>query len=308
MRFSIFQDSDVGGRSINQDRMGYCFSRESLLMVLADGMGGHLRGEIAAQIAMQTVASMFQQMAVPRLRDPVAFIEQSFHASHRELHRYRELHGMTECPRTTIVACIVQDGQAWWGHAGDSRLYLLREHQVMFRTLDHSKVQSLVSLGLITEAEGEVHPERNKVLNCLGSPFVPPVEIYAGFPLRTGDVIMLCSDGLWSGVTQDELLREFRYEPVAAAVPRLIHAALARNGSGADNTTVLAMKWDTDSDVAGLSALSSVGLPDGAVTTTISIGNNLDAESASDLTEDEIDKTIAEIQEAIQRSARSPND
>ena len=74
MRFSIFQDTDVGGRSINQDRMGYCFSRESLLMVLADGMGGHLRGEIAAQIAMQTVASMFQQQAMPRLRDPVAFI------------------------------------------------------------------------------------------------------------------------------------------------------------------------------------------------------------------------------------------
>ena len=89
MRFSIFQDTDVGGRSINQDRMGYCFSRESLLMVLADGMGGHLRGEIAAQIAMQTVASMFQQQAMPRLRDPVAFIEQAFHASHRELHRYR---------------------------------------------------------------------------------------------------------------------------------------------------------------------------------------------------------------------------
>lgn len=172
MRFSIFQDTDVGGRSINQDRMGYCFSRESLLMVLADGMGGHLRGEIAAQIAMQTVASMFQQQAVPRLRDPVEFIEQSFHASHRELHRYRDLHGMTECPRTTIVACVVQDGHAWWGHAGDSRLYLVRGDEVNFRTLDHSKVQSLISLGLISEAEGETHPWARP--SCRRSKSMPP--------------------------------------------------------------------------------------------------------------------------------------
>ncbi|MDO4233257.1 MAG: protein phosphatase 2C domain-containing protein [Lautropia sp.] len=302
MRFSIFQDTDIGGRSINQDRMGYCFSRESLLMVLADGMGGHLRGEIAAQIAMQTVASMFQQQALPRLADPVAFIEQAFHASHRELHRYRDLHGMTECPRTTIVACVVQDGHAWWGHAGDSRLYLFRSGEVMFRTLDHSKVQSLVSLGLITEAEGEVHPERNKVLNCLGSPFVPPIEIHAAFPMKAGDVVMLCSDGLWSGVSAEELVNEFRMEPVEQAVPRLIQSALAHNGPGADNTTVLAMKWDMDStDASGLPSLSSMGLPDGAVTTTISIGA-LEAAEAVDMTEDEIDKTIAEIQEAIQRS------
>lgn len=302
MRFSIFQDTDIGGRSINQDRMGYCFSRESLLMVLADGMGGHLRGEIAAQIAMQTVASMFQQQALPRLADPVAFIEQAFHASHRELHRYRDLHGMTECPRTTIVACVVQDGHAWWGHAGDSRLYLFRGGEVMFRTLDHSKVQSLVSLGLITEAEGEVHPERNKVLNCLGSPFVPPIEIHAAFPMKAGDVVMLCSDGLWSGVSAEELVNEFRMEPVEQAVPRLIQSALAHNGPGADNTTVLAMKWDMDStDASGLPSLSSMGLPDGAVTTTISIGS-LEAAEAVDMTEDEIDKTIAEIQEAIQRS------
>ena len=245
---------------------------------------------------------MFQQQAMPRLRDPVAFIEQAFHASHRELHRYRELHGMNECPRTTIVACVVQDGHAWWGHAGDSRLYLLRDSDILFRTLDHSKVQSLISLGLITEAEAEVHPERNKVLNCLGSPFIPPVEIHAAFPLKAGDVMMLCSDGLWSGVSREELVREFRNEPLELAVPRLIQSALNHNGVGADNTTVLAMKWDTDStENDGLPSLSSMALPDGAVTTTIAIANNLDAESV-DMTEDEIDKTIAEIQEAIQRS------
>ena len=69
MRFSIFQDSALGARTVNQDRMGYCFTRASLLMVLADGMGGHLRGEVAAQIAMQTVASVFQQSARPKLVD-----------------------------------------------------------------------------------------------------------------------------------------------------------------------------------------------------------------------------------------------
>ncbi len=89
MRFTIFQDTDIGARASNQDRMGYCFSRESLLMIVADGMGGHLRGEVAAQLSMQTAAALFQQAAQPRLPDPAEFLEQAFRASHQELHRYR---------------------------------------------------------------------------------------------------------------------------------------------------------------------------------------------------------------------------
>ncbi len=195
MRFTIYQDSALGSRAVNQDRMGYCFSRDALLAVVADGMGGHLRGEVAAQLSMQTAAALFQQAAQPRLRDPAQFLDEALRAAHRELHRYRELHGMPECPRTTIVACVIQDGLAWWAHAGDSRLYVFRHGRAVARTRDHSKVENLVSLGLITPADAETHPERNKVLNCLGSPFEPSIEVNSRFPLRAEDVVVLCSDG-----------------------------------------------------------------------------------------------------------------
>ncbi|MBA3478212.1 MAG: serine/threonine-protein phosphatase [Lautropia sp.] len=310
MRFTIFQDTDIGARASNQDRMGYCFSRESLLMIVADGMGGHLRGEVAAQLSMQTAAALFQQAAQPRLPDPAEFLEQAFRASHQELHRYREQHGLPECPRTTVVACIIQDNMAWWAHAGDSRLYLMRDGRLATRTRDHSKVESLLNLGLITQEETETHPERNKVLNCLGSPFEPSVEVHSEYPLRSGDVILLCSDGFWSGIDDSDMARELHEEPVMEVVPRLVRRAVEHNGATADNTTALALQWDndiSDINVDDIPTLSSLGLPDGAVTTTIAIGVNPGPEAdTSDLTEDEIERTITEIQHAIQRSNREP--
>lgn len=305
MRFSIFQDTDIGARASNQDRMGYCFSRESLLMIVADGMGGHMRGEVAAQLSMQTAATMFQQAAKPRLPDPAEFLEQAFRASHLELHRYREQHGLAECPRTTIVACIIQDSMAWWAHAGDSRLYLMRDGKLATRTRDHSKVESLLNLGLITQEQAETHPERNKVLNCLGSPFEPSVELHSEYPLRCGDVILLCSDGFWSGIDEADMAKELNEEPVMEVVPKMVRRAVQRNGAVADNTTALALQWDSDLDVEDIPTLSSLGLPDGAVTTTIAMGMNPGPEAdATDLSEDEIERTITEIQNAIQRSNR----
>ena len=145
------------------------------------------------------------------------------------------------------------------------------------------------------------------MLNCLGSPFEPSIEVHADYPLRSGDVLVLCSDGLWSGVDEAEMGREFTEDAVMHAVPRLVRRAVEKNGPTADNTTALAMKWDADEDLDDIPTLSSVGLPDGAVTTTIAIGTGSSKEAEpSDLTEDEIEKTIAEIQDAIHRSNRVP--
>jgi serine/threonine protein phosphatase PrpC len=305
MRFTIFQDTAIGARAVNQDRMGYCFTRESLLMVVADGMGGHLRGEVAAQLTAQTCAALFQREARPRLDDPPAFLDAALRASHRELLRHQTQHGLPEAPRTTVVACIVQEDQAWWAHAGDSRLYWVRQGRVIARTRDHSKVQSMVSLGLIAEHEQENHPERNKVLNCLGSPYEPTIEIAARARLQRGDSLVLCSDGLWSGVTEDELAGRFGQESVALVVPDLVRRAVARNGRSADNTTVVAMTWESGDSDEDVPTLSSLNLPDGAITTTIAIGA-LDEAASEPLTEEEIERQIAEIQAAIQRSNATP--
>ena len=108
MRFSVYQESHIGGRKNNQDRMGYSFTRDALLLLVADGMGGHIMGEMAAQIAMQTIASLFQENATPYVKKPERFLEDSFFAAHREIHRYRAINNLPETPRTTIVACLIQ--------------------------------------------------------------------------------------------------------------------------------------------------------------------------------------------------------
>ena len=110
MRFSVYQESHIGGRKVNQDRMGYCFTRDSLLLLLADGMGGHIMGEMAATIAIQTIGNLFQQQAKPCIGRPERFLEESFLAAHKEIHRFKIVNNLPDTPRTTIVAIRVYIG------------------------------------------------------------------------------------------------------------------------------------------------------------------------------------------------------
>ena len=150
MRFTIFQDSKVGDRKGNEDRVGYSYSRDVLLMVIADGMGGHLQGEVAAEIAVSEITRRFQQEARNRLKRPFDFLVSAIQSAHRAIVSHAVEHNLLECPRTTCVACIVQGGRAYWAHAGDSRLYLLRRGELVAFTQDHSKVQQMIDAGAIT--------------------------------------------------------------------------------------------------------------------------------------------------------------
>jgi len=175
MRFTIYQDSRQGGRNNNEDRTTYCYSRDALLMVVADGMGGHHHGEIAAQIAVQTLASAFQHEARPHLDDPFRFLQRGMTNAHHAILDYTARHRLPDSPRTTCVACIIQDNVAYWAHAGDSRLFLIRAGRVIAQTKDHSRIRLLLEEGLITEAQAERHPDRNKIYSCLGSPSAPEI-------------------------------------------------------------------------------------------------------------------------------------
>jgi PPM family protein phosphatase len=244
MKFSIYQESLLGGRKMNQDRMGYAYSQDSLIMIMADGMGGHLHGEIASQITVQSIAEMFQRVAKPKIPDPAKFFEDSFFIAHRTIDKFRQQHKLTESPRTTVVACIIQDGRACWAHAGDSRLYWIRAGKVHFRTKDHSKVQMLIDQGLLAPHMAAVHPERSKVMNCLGSPNLPHVDISAPQPISPGDVFMLCSDGLWGPLPDREIGECFAEQSVMKALPFLLKNAVETAGEFSDNTTAIAARWE----------------------------------------------------------------
>src|SRR6185436_10743868 len=191
MKFSIFQDSRIGARAYNQDRLGHWYTRDSLLLVLADGMGGHLMGEVAAQIAVDTLAADFQKEAQTRIPDPALFLHRAVGRIHAAIYEYTKKFQLPDSPRTTLVASIIQGGYAWWTHVGDSRLYLIRRGRVLARTLDHTRVQQLVDQGRIREESVASHPERNMLLQCLGGGHTPSVEPTISARLAKDDILLL---------------------------------------------------------------------------------------------------------------------
>jgi serine/threonine protein phosphatase PrpC len=257
LKFTIYQESRIGGRQANQDRIAYCYSRDALLMVIADGMGGHLHGEVAAQIAVQFITQAFQREAQPAIADPSLFLSRSLASAHHAILDYAFDKNLAEAPRTTAVACVVQDGAAYWAHAGDSRLYLLRGARVLAQTRDHSRVQLMLEQGLLDAAGAARHPGRNRVYSCLGGGHPPQVELSRRTPLRDGDVIALCTDGLWGPLGTDGLAAGLAERDVMAAVPRLMARAEAAGGPACDNLSLIAMCWHEDVAEGGADSVST---------------------------------------------------
>jgi serine/threonine protein phosphatase PrpC len=246
MRFALAHESRTGGRPYNQDRLGHWRTPQSLLLALADGMGGHAGGEIAAQAALDALADAFRAQARPRLADPGAFLMGAMSGAHAEIARRGAEAGLGDAPRTTLVACVVQEGRAHWSFIGDSRLYHIREGRVMTRTRDHTAVQKLVDAGRIREEAVAVHPDRNKLLRCLGGNIVPVPEAPASATLAKGDLLLLCSDGLWGPLSPRQLLVGLIGREPARALPELMARAQTHAGRDSDNISALILEWQED--------------------------------------------------------------
>lgn len=305
MRFSIYQESKRGGRKMNQDRMGYAYTRECLMIVVCDGMGGHMQGEVAAQIAVQTIGAEFQKAAQPILKDPKQFLEDAMMASHIEIHRYRAGRGLPESPRTTAVCCIIQQGKAWWAHAGDSRLYLLRDGKIEAVTRDHSQLEAMIADGMLKDHDRSDYPDRNRLFNCLGAPAMPMIELADPVRLHPGDHLMLCSDGLWGAVDDNIIAAAFRTNSVMRVVPELINYALMEAGAASDNVTAIAMTWEGEDDyvITEQDALPTQGPERDGFRSTIQIPRTAVAEEP--MTDDEIESAIADIRRAIAKTNKT---
>ena len=305
MRFSVYQISRKGGREKNEDRMGYCYTRDSGLFALADGMGGHPEGEVASQLALQTMAALYQRDARPTLSDPIRFLQDAIMAGHHQLLRYASERGMIDTPRTTIVACILQGNSAYWAHCGDSRLYFVRGDKLIARTRDHSYSELQHTLSSVVPLDDRYN--RNVLFTCLGSPGKPVVDTAGPLIMQEGDRIMLCSDGMWGTVEDDEITRNLATRTISDAVPELVELALRNGGVKCDNVTVLAMEWESafnedqpnvSTDTLGDAVFAST--IQASVGSTGTPGQNV---GDDDLDEAEIERSIREINEAIRRSA-----
>ncbi len=298
MRFSIFQESRKGARKANQDRTGYAYSRDALLMVVADGMGGHLHGEVAAQIAVQLLTEAFRRDARPRLADPFGFLRSGITNAHFALLDYARARGIDDTPRTTCVACVVQDSTAYWAHAGDSRLYHVRKGRIQAQTRDHSRVQMLVDQGRVREEAVAAHPDRNKIYNCLGASTPPQVELSKKIALREGDVLILCSDGMWGPLTGKLMTAALLKSDLMKAIPELLDLAESRAGRDCDNLSVVAVTWADTQPGAAKGEISTQTLELDGVSTQL---QNFGQSDQSDLTDEEIERAIEEIRAAIRK-------
>lgn len=296
MKFSVFQVSRKGGRAKNEDRMGYCYTRESGLFVLADGMGGHPEGEVAAQLALQTISALYQKEARPTIVDTTEFLSFALLAAHHQIIRYASEKGMLDTPRTTVVAAILQGTGATWVHCGDSRLYVMRDGELLTRTRDHSYLEQQ-NAGIIKISTAN----RNILFTCLGSPAKPVFDIAGPVTLHEGDKLMLCSDGLWGSLTDADIVRHMAGKSVSEAVPEMVEHALRVGGPRSDNVTVLAMEWETPDAFESTRGISTDSIMDGVFASTIQAGGI--ENMVDDLDEAAIERSIAEINEAIRRSA-----
>ena len=306
MKFTIYQESRPGKRPNNEDRLAHCYSRDALMMVIADGMGGHYYGEIAAQIAVQCLTESFQREANPKISDPFSFLNRAMLNAHSAILDFTEAHKLDDSPRTTCVACLIQDSIGYWAHAGDSRLYVIRGGKVLTRTRDHSRVQLLIDQGIISEAQAAFHPDRNKVYSCLGGRQEPEIELSRKTPLESGDVVALCTDGLWGLYPDDLLATALRRENLMKVVPDLLDQADARGGPNADNLSIVAVRWEDSYVEPGSGASSAIHtrtMPLGAITTKLDeFGRN--PKYKTELTEDEIERAIQEIRSTIQKFSK----
>jgi serine/threonine protein phosphatase PrpC len=301
MRFVVYQVSRKGGREKNEDRMGYCYTRDAGLFALADGMGGHPEGEVASQLALQTLAARFQREAKPDLDDPPRFLHDAMIAGHHQLLRYATERALIDTPRTTIVACLLQGQAAYWAHCGDSRLYLVRGNRLIARTRDHSYTELQQALPQVVPIGERMN--RNVLFTCLGSPGKPVIDTAGPLRMQPGDRVLLCSDGLWGALSDTAICEQMARQPLSDAVPELVEQALRRAGPKSDNVTVLCVEWEAAEDGDTQSGVSTQNLGDQVFASTIQ-ASLLGDGPPDEMDDAEIERSIREINEAIQRSSQ----
>lgn len=311
MKFTIYQNSLIGPRKENQDRVAYAYSKDALLLVLADGMGGHHRGEVAAQIAIDVLTESFRHMALPTLPDPAKFLRQHILQIHDVIDQRALLNDMPESPRTTVVVAIVQHGVLHCAHVGDSRLYLLRNGRPLFCTEDHSKVQAMFRKGLIDKEQMQGHHERGLIYNCVGGDKPPQIDLAPKRQLLDGDSLLLCTDGLWSLLDDEEIGDILQHGPVTDTVPVLFRLAESRaNTRTGDNMSAIALNWGAG--FHSRHSISTASMPQDINTTIIELTSSIDAIEARaqmpkrppEVSEDDVEQAIAEIQAALAKTSR----
>ncbi|HEX4330269.1 MAG TPA: protein phosphatase 2C domain-containing protein [Burkholderiales bacterium] len=232
----------IGDRSEQQDRLIIIPSKKEpgvVLAVVADGMGGHTGGAMAAQQVVSTAQQIFENYST-KDETPQKLLTSIVHESHLiiTLSSYTS----EQEPHSTVVAMLLQKDRADWAFVGDSRLYHFRGQPLIQRTIDHSYVEQLFKEGKITAAEKETHPNKNILVHCLGGQNPPLIDFGSTDKLEPNDCFILCSDGLWAYFSDIELGAILSSCAPRIASEQLIALARERGAGHGDNVSLAIIK------------------------------------------------------------------
>jgi protein phosphatase len=240
--------TDVGlQRENNEDYYGYWepdsdeeFLRKGRLAIVADGMGGHEGGEEASHLAVEAVRQVYRDSA----GNPQDALLAGFQSAHQQIQLRARQDSQLSGMGTTCTAVALADAYLSYAHIGDSRLYLVRNGNLTRLTTDHSHVTDLVNAGIIRPEDAENHPDRHVLSKAMGvsDEFQPEVP-HEPIPLSAGDILLLCTDGLWSLLNEQELLDVLQTFSPTEACKELVR--LVKQRGAPDNITLQVLKLDT---------------------------------------------------------------
>ena len=242
-----FRVSQKGDRSINQDRCEIFEHGNIKVLVLADGMGGHPKGEVAAQLLVDTSYHMLNR-SDPADFNAERYIREVLAISHQQIFRYGRKKKPPIYPRTTAVLVVIHDDMMTWSHMGDSRIYLFRHGRAQIRTMDHTRAEQLRLSGAIEDSDRQsISAGRSGVSRCLGGKRrLHEIDITPPIRLQPDDIIMLCSDGVWSQLKEHNLesIMLDDSQTLAERLTNLVQAAVDSRHPYSDNATAVALCWN----------------------------------------------------------------
>ncbi len=287
MDYSVSQQSHQGGRDYNEDRTAIFERNGTILLVVADGLGGHEGGDLASQAFVDAMGDSFTKATEKQLSKPGSFLTLSINFAHHTVHRRAVNQGFNvDSPKTTCVVCLIHKGIATWAHSGDSRLYLIRKREIIMVTEDH-----------VSKKLGR---EKNAPINrCVGGLENPRPQVGDSYEMEEGDILFLATDGAWACFDPDDLSDYVDPQHPSLGLDSLLQALENRNKAPSDNLSVVVLFWGVkqldNPDLTDFEEPNSIQILDSAISEESEDENT--AQEKFDMAE--LDNAIFEIENFI---------